>query len=69
MSCFGPTPFHRRPVLAIIGGTRTGKSVLAISVLERLARSQGLAGLFRSKSLLRRMRTSISRNSMLPSMQ
>ena len=30
----------RRPILAIIGGTQTGKSLLAASVLEKLAQLQ-----------------------------
>ena len=34
----------RRPLLAIIGGTQTGKSLLAASVLEKLAVLYGLPG-------------------------
>ena len=34
----------RRPIFAIIGGTQTGKSLLAASVLEKLAKKQGLPG-------------------------
>ena len=35
---------HRRPILAIIGGTGTGKSLLAASVLQKLAEHHGLSG-------------------------
>ena len=34
----------RRPILAIIGGTQTGKSILAASVLAKLAEKHGLPG-------------------------
>ena len=38
MSYFDATPRFRRPVLAIIGGTNLGKSMLASDVLERLGK-------------------------------
>jgi len=41
---FDATPRSRRPLLAIIGGTGTGKSILGGTILEELARRMGLAG-------------------------
>ena len=40
----GSPRFHR-PVLAIVGGTRLGKSMLAADILDRIARRLGLPGL------------------------
>ena len=40
----GSLRFHR-PVLAIVGGTRLGKSMLAADILDRIARRLGLPGL------------------------
>ena len=39
---FDPTPRHRRPVLAIVGGTQSGKSKLGCAILERIASRMGL---------------------------
>ena len=37
VAAFGPGPKHRRPILAIVGGTNLGKSLLAASVLRSIA--------------------------------
>ena len=37
-------PKFRRPILAVVGGTNLGKSMLAASVLERIAKTMGLPG-------------------------
>ena len=34
---FSGMPVHRRPILAIIGGTNLGKSMLAADVMRRVA--------------------------------
>ena len=39
---FDATPRHRRPVLAILGETQSGKSQLGCAILERLASRMGL---------------------------
>lgn len=38
------SPQFRRPVLAIVGGTRLGKSMLAANILDRIACRLGLPG-------------------------
>jgi len=44
INAFGPgTRFHRRPVLAIIGGTNLGKSMLAADVLRKVGERLGLS--------------------------
>ena len=43
LSCFNGQAAFRRPVLAIVGGTRLGKSMLANDVLQRLADKLGVA--------------------------
>lgn len=42
LSCYTGGPAFRRPILAIVGGTRLGKSMLANHVLEQLAETLGL---------------------------
>ena len=44
LACFGPGGRWRRPVLLIIGATHLGKTMLAASVLERIARLLGVRG-------------------------
>jgi len=44
LSYFDDTPRFRRPILALVGGTRTGKSMLAASVLRQLAERMSLKG-------------------------
>lgn len=41
---FAGGPKFRRPILAVVGGTNLGKSMLAASVLERIANTMGLPG-------------------------
>ena len=43
MSYFDGRPHFRRPILAIVGGTRLGKSMLAADVCRRVAAKIGLA--------------------------
>ena len=43
VSMFSSTPRHRRPILAIVGGTNLGKSLLAGAVLRRIGAALGLA--------------------------
>ena len=42
VSLFDGTRHHRRPILAIVGGSNLGKSLLAGKVLERVGRSLGI---------------------------
>ena len=44
LDCHTGAPAFRRPILAIVGGTRLGKSMLANDVLQRLADRLGLHG-------------------------
>eukprot|EP00435_Cladocopium_sp_Y103_P001727 s4552_g1.t1 len=44
VQCHDGSPRFRRPVLAIVGGTRLGKSMLAADILGRIARQLGLPG-------------------------
>ncbi|CAJ1358502.1 unnamed protein product [Effrenium voratum] len=44
LNCHTGAPAFRRPILAIVGGTRLGKSMLANDVLQRLADRLGLHG-------------------------
>ena len=44
LDLFGGQPLHRRPILAIIGGTNLGKSMLAAHVLRRLGEIVGVPG-------------------------
>ena len=37
-------PKFRRPILAVVGGTNLGKSMLAATVLERIAKAMGFPG-------------------------
>ena len=41
IGCHDGSPRFRRPVLAIVGGTRLGKSMLAADILDRIARPLG----------------------------
>ena len=41
---FASTPRHRRPILAIVGPTNSGKSLLGGAILQRLATAMGLPG-------------------------
>ena len=40
--CHDGAPKFRRPVLAIVGGTRLGKSILAAQILQRIGKNLGL---------------------------
>ena len=42
VACHDGRPRFRRPILAIVGGTRLGKSMLAADTLRRVARGLGL---------------------------
>ena len=42
LDLFSGQPLHRRPILAIIGGTNLGKSMLAAHVLRRLGEILGV---------------------------
>ena len=42
MACHDGQPRFRRPILAIVGGTRLGKSMLAAHTLKRVANKLGL---------------------------
>ena len=44
MACHDGRPRFRRPVLAIVGGTRLGKSMLAAHILQRIGGQLGLPG-------------------------
>ena len=41
---FTGSPKFRRPLLAVVGGTNLGKSMLAADILERVAKTMGLPG-------------------------
>ena len=41
--CHDGTPKFRRPVLAIVGGTRLGKSMLAAHILQRIGEKLGVS--------------------------
>ena len=41
LGLFSGAPLHRRPLLAIVGGTNLGKSMLAANVLQRLGEIVG----------------------------
>ena len=43
MACHDGQPRFRSPILAIVGGTRLGKSMLAAHTLKRVANKLGLA--------------------------
>ena len=42
VSLFDGTRHHRRPILAIVGGSNLGKSLLAGKILQRVGRSLGI---------------------------
>ena len=43
LACHTGAPTFRRPILAIVGATRLGKSILANDVLQQIAKQLGLA--------------------------
>ena len=47
IGCHDGSPRFHRPVLAIVGGTRLGKSMLAADILDRIVCRLGLPGFCR----------------------
>lgn len=44
LACFAGEPRHRRPILAIVGGTNLGKSMLAANVIREVGKLVGPSG-------------------------